>query len=113
MRKVSFRFSIIQCYLLLTIVTTTVICSVFYIYSKEAVITLANKIISEVSSKTNDQVADFIAVPEMQEQVISRLVTAPNILTLSVFKWFETDGLVHFFVRELRTDLSFVQRTPD
>ena len=81
MRKVSFRFSIIQCYLLLTIVTTTVICSVFYIYSKEAVITLANKIISEVSSKTNDQVADFIAVPEMQEQVISRLVTTPNILT--------------------------------
>lgn len=81
MRKVSFRFSIIQCYLLLTIVTTTVICSVFYIYSKEAVITLANKIISEVSSKTNDQVADFIAVPEMQEQVISRLVTAPNILS--------------------------------
>lgn len=81
MRKVSFRFSIIQCYLLLTIVTTTIIGSVFYVYSKDAVLTLANKIISEVSSKTNDQVADFIAVPEMQEQVISRLVTSPNILS--------------------------------
>ena len=32
---------------------------------------------------------------------------------VSVFKWFETDGLVHFFVREFRTDLSFDHRTPD
>ena len=81
MRKVSFRFSIVQCYLLLTITTTLIICGTFYVYSKDAVISLANKIISETSSKANQRVSNFFAIPEMQEQVISNLVTTPNFVS--------------------------------
>lgn len=81
MRKVSFRFSIIQAYLLLTIVTTTIICGTFYIYSKDAVVSLANKIISEVGSKTNDRVSTFFAIPDMQAKVFSHLVETPNIIS--------------------------------
>jgi adenylate cyclase len=81
MRKVSFRFSIVQCYLLLTIITTLIICGTFYVYSKDAVITLANKIISEISSKANQRVSNFFHIPEMQEQVISNLVTTPNFVS--------------------------------
>jgi len=84
MRKVSFRFSIVQCYLLLTITTTLIICGTFYVYSKDAVISLANKIISETSSKANQRVSNFFAIPEMQEQVISNLVTTPNFVSQEV-----------------------------
>jgi|Laugresbdmm110sd_1035091.scaffolds.fasta_scaffold116063_2 hypothetical protein len=37
----------------------------------------------------------------------------PILYALVRLQWFETDGLVHFFVRELRTDLSFDHRAPD
>lgn len=81
MRKITFRVSIVQAYLLLTILTTTIICATFYGYSKEAVLSLTDKIIAEVGSKTNDRVSAFFAVPDMQERVFSRLVDTPNIIS--------------------------------
>ena len=81
MRKITFRFSIIQCYLILTAITTLIICGTFYFYSRDAVITLSKKITTEISSKTNSRITDFFVLPDVQEKILSHLVGTSNFIS--------------------------------